>query len=525
MKLAKVAVSNQSWTANQIASDYHPDLPIPPSGGVYITSELMGTLHKDVLGYVDHNADLSEAAKVSSLLNGLSEAGVTAVRYAGGFGGFDADAGDWQNGPFQCSSDGQPVAAQNQKTANNLDNFMTALAQPLKLSVGYTVNYGSDPPACSAGGDAVVNGANLVRYANMAKGYGIKYFEIGNEAGAYGGPLIDLHNNPYLPSGSLTTSYVTYEPAFYNAMKEVDPTIQIGVPVIGISSSYNAMVNYELPVLTQAEFDVAVLHTYPVQDPPTDGATLYQERIASGTSIRGFLMALQTQLMNVGKPSDAIWVTEWGAEVSGSKSSRQTMGAVTPMFVVTQLSEFMQVGVPYATYFVQDTNSECSRYNFDTNAEAAYNWTDDCGSPALVYTGKYDDGEEVVGLRPGDITPAARGFQILSESGFVAEGEHMLRTVTDSDTAPWLLAYAATHVEAQAVLLINRDRDLSHNVPVQLSGRTAGSSVERWTYGRAQYDESVEGNWSSPPVHTSLPAWTNVLHAELPPWSVTVLRF
>jgi hypothetical protein len=128
-----------------------------------------------------------------------------------------------------------------------------------------------------------------------------------------------------------------------------------------------------------------------------------------------------------------------------------------------------------------------------------------------------------VGLKSNDATPAGRAFQLLSQSGFVTEGEHMLRVFTDKEQAPWLLAYAATHGTAQAVILINRDRDNTHAVPVQFAGVAAGSSIQQWSYGRPQYDLTEGGNWSAVPVTTSQAAWNQEAIVQLPPWSVNVI--
>jgi len=57
MSLAKAAISNQAWATEQVAADYNPSFIVPPSGGVYITSQPLGTIHRDVLGYGGRNAD------------------------------------------------------------------------------------------------------------------------------------------------------------------------------------------------------------------------------------------------------------------------------------------------------------------------------------------------------------------------------------------------------------------------------------------------------------------------------------
>jgi hypothetical protein len=384
------------------------------------------------------------------------------------------------------------------------------------VHIGFTVNYGTNPPLCNAGGDPNFNGARLVDYANNQKHYGIKYWEIGNEVySSQSEP--DLHSNP-----NTGASYVANEPAFYTAMKAVDPMISIAVPVgLGV---YDWLANFTLPVLAGAQYDAVVWHNYPLNDPISDGDTLYQDRVAANTArTRGNLLLLQTLLLNAGKAPDAIWVTEWDGDVNGNQWSRQSMGAVMPLFATIQLAEYMRAGVQYATWWAQGMSNACYNYYYDWTGESSYNWWD-CGGAALTYTGSLP-GETVIGLKPGDLTLAARAFQILSESGFVSEGEHMLETQTDSENAPWLLSYAATHGSSYAVILINRDRDSSHTVPVTIDGKTSGPSVTQWTYGRAQYDNSYFGNWSVGPVSTEQGSWTGSFNAVLPPWSVNVLVF
>lgn len=77
-----------------------------------------------------------------------------------------------------------------------------------------TVNYGTGTPS---------EAASWVQYANITKGYGIKYWQVGNEQDGIwecGGPT---NANDY--------AYRFME--FYNAMTAVDPTILIAGPVVG----------------------------------------------------------------------------------------------------------------------------------------------------------------------------------------------------------------------------------------------------------------------------------------------------
>ncbi len=511
MSLAKVSVSNQAWSAAQVAGDYHPSLVEPPAGGVYVTSQPLGLIHRDVLGYADANADLSTAPLVSALTSGLSAMGAKAVRYANGSSGASADLGSWNGGLSCTGTRGETSTPPNVPTQNTIDNYYTKVSHPLGLSLGYTVNYGSNPPSCNAGGGASLNGVNLVAAANTQRGFGIKYWEIGNES--YGGGTFETD---FHPTPGVGASYASNEALFYSHMKSQDPTILIGIPVA--DGVYSWLVDWTLPAMQSAKYDAVVYHNYPLHDPITDGQSLYPERRASNVSrTRGSLLALQTELLNVNKSPDAIWITEWNANVNGDRWSLQSMGAVMPMVATTMLAEYMQAGVRYATWYAQGMTNDCSLYNYDPNGESAYNWWH-CGGSFLTYTGPLGS-ETVVGLKAGDITPTARAFQIMSESGFVTEGEHMLHVVTDLQNAPWLSAYAATHGTSYEIILINRDRDNAHTVPIELAGQASGQVVKQWTYGRAQYDQTRTGNWSVAPV-TSTP--NSGLNAILPPWSVNV---
>jgi len=517
MTLAKISIANRAWNGTQVAGDYKPSLILPPRGGVYISNERLGTIHTDVLGYADYNADLSSASLVTALTSGLSSAGVTAIRYANGYGGISADLENWRGGVSCTGSRGSTTPAGNVSTQNSLDNFVSKVSQPLRTSLGFTVNYGTNPPECNAGGDPVSNGADLVSYANIKKHYGIKYWEIGNELYNGGGSETDFHPKP--GDGA---SYAAYETTFYDAMKSKDNSILIGIPVA--DGVYSWIADWTLPAMRAAKYDAVVYHNYPMRDPITDGQTLYPERVASNMGrIRGRLLTLQTELLNVKKSPEAIWVTEWNGDVEGNRWSRQSMGAVMPIFATMQLAEYMQAGVRYATWWAQGMSNVCMKYNYDWKGETAYNWWG-CGGLFLVYTGPLA-AETSVGFEPGNITPVARAFQLLSESNFVREGEHMLRVNSDLRGAPWLAAYAATHGGSYAVILINRDRDSAHSIPLTFAGKISGRRVRQWTYGKTQYDQSQHGTWSIGPAVSSYGAWANTFQATLPPWSVNVLIF
>ena len=520
MTLAKALVANVAWSNAQVAADFHPIPVVPPVGGVEVSIERLGTVHKDVLGFADNNSDLSNWPLMNSLVNGLVKAGMQSVRYANGTGGIAADLEDWRGGDSCTAVPGHKTPAANGVTRNTMSNYFLGIAYWAKLSLGFTVNYGTNPPACNAGGSPISNGSDLVNYANQQMQYGIKYWEIGNELYNGGGSETDFHPHP-----ADGVSYAGYETDFYNQMKSQDPTIKIGIPVA--DGVYSWLANWTLPAMANAKYDAVVYHNYPVTDPITDGNTLYGDRIASGLGrTHGSLLALQTELLNVGKSPESIWVTEWNGSsaLNTNAWSRQSLGAVAPLFATMELAEYMQAGVQYATWLAQGQGNACWPWNYEWGGETAYSWVDNCGGNFLAYTGNIL-GEYNVGFKADDISPVAHAFQILSHSGFVTEGEHMLRVYSDTGNAPWLAGYAATHGNSYAVILVNRDRDLGHIVPVQLAGQASGGAVTQWTYGLAQYDQAQFGNWSVGPAVSTLGSWNGPFSAALPAWSVNVFVF
>lgn len=536
MSLAKVTVANRQWDASTVAAYTNPVLSHPPAAGAYVTNQPLGTVHEDLLGYADLATDYSTTALRKAALKGVTDAGFKAVRYSSGFGGITADQGDWHIGaPSQCGGSFQLQDTRNlrpnQSAAlnNNLDTFEQYMAGPANLHITYTVNYGSDPRNCSAGGDPTYNGADLVRYANLTKGYGIKFWEIGNEQGGCGSK-VDLHPDPTCANGHVGDNglftYPTYEPAFYDAMKAVDPTIKIAVPM-NATGDFDYIRNFTFNCMSNCHFDAIVDHLYPTSPPLSDSSTIYPDRIASGLArIRGSILAYQTLMLSYGRDPSQIWMTEWDGAPAGNQWSNQSLGAATPLYAAQQLGEYANLGLASAHWWTFSGDNYCNSSNQDQSSGAVYNWhfLQQCGTFSPIYTGP-QAGETQVGLQAGDLTPVGHLFQLLSASGFMTEGESSLRLDTDPTGAPWLVGYAATHGSGYAVMLINRDRDQAHTVPVQIAGKASGSSVTQWTYGRAQYDQTYYGNWSVGPVQTLQGPWSGTYQAQVPAWSVTVLVF
>jgi hypothetical protein len=139
--------------------------------------------------------------------------------------------------------------------------------------------------------------AAMVKYANVTKGYALKYFAVGNEPDLYAsqGSLVDS-SAPAIP-GYTPSDYCASVTAYVAAMKAVDPTIQIVGPDLSYKYQAGSGDNDWLtPILSQCGdlFDIVSIHRYPFE---AKQATLAAARTDTAAfrsvmaSVRGVLQA------------------------------------------------------------------------------------------------------------------------------------------------------------------------------------------------------------------------------------------
>jgi len=138
-------------------------------------------------------------------------------------------------------------------------------------------------------------GAAMVRYANITRGYGIKYFSIGNEPDLYdsSGAIAD----PSLPAmpGYSPQDYCAATRAYVTAMKAVDPTIQIVGPDLAYKYQANAN-DWLTPILQGCGdlLDVVAIHRYPFAHDQASAARAQADRAAFAstlTAVRALMTA------------------------------------------------------------------------------------------------------------------------------------------------------------------------------------------------------------------------------------------
>jgi hypothetical protein len=180
---------------------------------------------------------------------------------------------------------------------------------------GAEADAGSDADAGASagapGGPAIA--AAMVQYANVTKGYGVKYFSIGNEPDLYPdatGATIGI-------AGYTPEAYCADVTNYVAAMKAVDGTIQIVGP--DLSWKYQGGANDWLTTILQtcgSLFDIVSIHRYPL----APGKTTIAAASVDASALRGVIARVQSILQATGNPGKPLAITEANITYDGTPS-------------------------------------------------------------------------------------------------------------------------------------------------------------------------------------------------------------
>jgi hypothetical protein len=152
----------------------------------------------------------------------------------------------------------------------------------------------------------------MVTYANKTKGYGIKYWAVGNEPDDYTTMM-------GVPAGFATYSaadYCTSFKAYAAAMKAVDPTIKVLGPEL--SWQYKPGNDWLTPFLDACkdQVDVVTVHRYPLDPSATTTAAAF----ADADAFRTVVKALRANLDQHGMQATPLAITEANITWDGTPS-------------------------------------------------------------------------------------------------------------------------------------------------------------------------------------------------------------
>ena len=403
---------------------------------------------------------------VADLLGG---AGVRMMRYPGGSYG---DIYHWVDN----TAPGGFVAPNT-----DFDHFMSGVrragAQPIIIA-----NYGTGTPQ---------EAADWVRYANVTKGYGATYWEIGNELygnGHYGANWEADNHADKTPAG-----YANGVVAYADAMKAVDPTVKIGAVLTTAGNWPDGVVaggdagtwNQTVLSIAGPHIDFVVLHWYP-------GGATAAETFAKPDQAADIVYLARQQITKYAAADSGrigIAVTELNTSVG-----RNTQPGT--LFTAEAYSSLLENGVFTVDWW--DTHNGAT----SVSTVAGQTDYDDFGllSSATCVSGVCE---------PALNTPFAPFHAVRMLGLFARPGDQFIRAGTSD---PLVDAHAVRRPNGDlAVLLVNEDPDNARTVTLNYAGYTPPATVPTvytFTNGAASITNSTTGTASG---------------QTLPPYSLTTL--
>ncbi|MEV5560365.1 cellulose binding domain-containing protein [Nonomuraea wenchangensis] len=364
----------------------------------------------------------------------LKAAGVKLLRYPGGS---YSDIYHWET----HTAPGGYVAPNT-----DFDTFMRGVRRTGAQAM-VTANYGTGTAA---------EAAAWVRQANVTKGYGIKYWEIGNENygnGHYGSAWeADDH------ADKSPAEYARHVVAYADAMKAVDPTIKIGAVLTTPANWPDAIVgegddgSWNKVVLSAAgsKIDFVILHWYP-------GAL---DRAGHVPDMIRLTREQLAKYAGAGADRIGIAMTEFNTGTSSNGTNTQPGALAAADAYATLLAN----GV-----FTVDWWNVHNGIGTVTEVEGHT----DYGDFGLLSSGTCTADGSV--CEPALNTPFAPYYALQMVSKFARPGDQFVRAATDQ---PKVTAHAARRPNGDlAVMLVNTSSDTSYPVTIGYAGYRPASGA------------------------------------------------
>ncbi|MEU7758952.1 MULTISPECIES: cellulose binding domain-containing protein [Micromonospora] len=400
----------------------------------------------------------------------LKAAGVKMLRYPGGS---YADIYHWET----HTAPGGYVAPNT-----DFDTFMAGArrvgAEPMIIA-----NYGTGTPA---------EAAAWVRYANVTKGYGAKWWTVGNENYGNGhyGSAWEADDHPDKSAAQYARLVVEYA----DAMKAVDPSIKVGAVLTmpgnwpdGITAGSDpGPWNQTVLSIAGPKIDFVDVHWYP------GGSAA--DSLARTNHLPDAAWLLRQQIARYAGPgADRIGISFTELNVDAGRTT-----APGALFLADAYSGLLEQGV----FTVQWWNVH---NGIGTVSEVA--GQTDYGDFGLLSSGNCTSDGEV--CQPAFNTPFAPYHALSMMNLFVRPGDQLVRAGTDQ---PLVAAHAVRRPDGSvAVLLLNKDPDTAYPVALDYAGFTPADeapTVHTFTNGATAISTARSGSAAA---------------RTLPPYSLTTL--
>jgi alpha-L-arabinofuranosidase len=434
----------------------------------------------------------------------LSTAGVKVLRYPGGSA---SDAYHWQSNTI--------VSRQNYyaNPSNTFDAFM-GVVQATGAQTMITINYGSGTPQ---------EAADWVQYANKggpgysgpvptyAGGsstghtYGVTYWEIGNEIygnGTYGNPWeYDVH-------AKSPTTYAKRVVAYSQAMKAVDPSIQVGIvltvpgnwPDGKTSASSPQPWNTTALPIACSSIDFVIVHWYPQEPGDESDAGL----LAASSQITGMVSTLRSEIHQYcGSHASSVQIMLTETNSVSGHPGKQTVSLVNALFLDDDYMSWLENGVANVDWHATHSGAEGGSNNSSSLfGDANYGDYGVLSDGSCASSGSCEPPAETPFL-------AYYGLQMLTYLGQAKD------TMVSTSSGNRLVAvHAVKQANGHlAVMLINTDPNTTYDVTVSLSGFSARGTATVYRYGET----------STSITKSTLPVSGSKLTVSLAPYSTNTV--
>lgn len=353
--------------------------------------------------------------------------------------------------------------------------------------------------------------ARWVHYANVVKGYGIKFWEIGNEI-----------NGPWENGGPLTArDYARRYIAFYEAMKAADPTILIGGP--GVSDAFAPSNDYDGKTYIQGFIDRLAndasgnragtaefidFHWYPYCGHSTDDqfATCMLANPARFATLAA-PDQLSSWLSKHPAPATVpLVLSEWN---SGGDARVFSVNRGNGLWVAKTLGEYLlhfgaRAYASYWTVLMAGATPDGTDQGLFASTKGTYANSEHANYWATLLLG-------ATWAMPGSTT------------------SHVL--VNTSSAVTSIVAYATLRPDGKlAVAVLNVDASRAHTLQLTLNGFSPAPKVNVNRLDATTYDWQADDAGTShaspntPPTATTVSV-VDALTPTFPPYSITVLAF
>jgi Cellulose binding domain/Fibronectin type III domain len=404
---------------------------------------------------------------VSDLLGG---AGVRTMRYPGGS---YADIYHWKDN----TAPGGYVAP-----GTDFDTFMGSVkrvgAQPMIIA-----NYGTGTPQ---------EAADWVQYANVTKGYGAKYWTIGNENygnGHYGSSWeADNH------ADKSATAYANAVVAYATAMKAVDPTIKVGAVLTMPANWPDGLTgagdpgpwNQTVLGIAGSKIDFVDVHWYP-------GGSAADSLARTNQIVDATYLLRQEITRYAGANSGRIGISLTETNVGAGQNTQPAA-----LFLADAYSGLLEQGVFTVNWW--------DVHNGIGTVSTVAGRTDYGDFGMLSSGGCTSDGTT---CEPALNTPFAPYYGLSVMNDFARAGDQFVQTASDQGL---VTTHAVRRANGDlAVLLVNKDPDNAYTATIGYAGYTPAAGAPT-VYSYTNGATSV----------TSAPAGTATTQT-LPAYSLTVL--